>query len=674
MPVQNRSFLSDLHELFSSMRFAISLLTVLAIASVIGTVLKQNEPYPNYVIEFGQFWFGVFKPLGLFDVYHAWWFIAILFFLVLSTSLCLFRHTPLMLREMKSYREKATEESLGHFAHHVRGHTEKPTELLASMQQYLSGVGYRFKQKTHDNGDTLLAGKSGSVNRLGYVLTHIGIVVICIGGLIDGNLPLQIQQLFGHKHPETRDIPQSEVPAISRLSPANLSFRGDITIPEGATADVIFINAGEGYYVQDLPFSIHLKKFHIEHYPTGQPKMFASDVVVTDPKTGESVSQTITVNHPLIFRGVAIYQASFGDGGSHLHMSAWNLANPQLPPVKVDGDVKSALSFSENGQKYTLEFSDFRPFNIENFDDAPAKDSKMTVLGVLGAATGKHARNLRNTGPSFEYKVRNAEGVAREYNNYMLPVQIDKHWYMVSGMRTSPGEPYRYLHVPLDAENRLDGFMNLRALVNDENARKAIVAQFVAGALPGDASGEVLRAKLAESAEGVLRIFADGGFDAVAAFLEKNVPEKDREEAATIYLKILEQNVMIAYQMARQQHGKPPVAPSADTIQFVRDSLNAMSDLHYYGAPLYLQLDSFDQVQASGFQLTRSPGRNVVYGGSALLVLGVFAMFYIRERRLWLLVKKDGTTLLSMSCNRKTLDFEQEFERHKQALESRLRG
>jgi hypothetical protein len=50
-------------ELLSSMRFAISLLTVICIASVIGTVLKQHEPAVNYVNQFGPFWaelFGAF--------------------------------------------------------------------------------------------------------------------------------------------------------------------------------------------------------------------------------------------------------------------------------------------------------------------------------------------------------------------------------------------------------------------------------------------------------------------------------------------------------------------------------------------------------------------------------------------------------------------------------------
>ncbi|MEB0015275.1 cytochrome c biogenesis protein ResB, partial [Glaciimonas sp. Cout2] len=56
-----RVWLADAVELLSSMRFAISLLSLIAIASVIGTVLKQNEPMPNYVNQFGPFWFEVFK-------------------------------------------------------------------------------------------------------------------------------------------------------------------------------------------------------------------------------------------------------------------------------------------------------------------------------------------------------------------------------------------------------------------------------------------------------------------------------------------------------------------------------------------------------------------------------------------------------------------------------------
>ena len=48
----------------SSMRFAVSLLCILAIASIIGTVLQQNQPMQNYVVQFGPFWAEIFGFLG----------------------------------------------------------------------------------------------------------------------------------------------------------------------------------------------------------------------------------------------------------------------------------------------------------------------------------------------------------------------------------------------------------------------------------------------------------------------------------------------------------------------------------------------------------------------------------------------------------------------------------
>ena len=93
----------------------------------------------------------------------------------------------------------------------------------------------------------------------------------------------------------------------------------------------------------------------------------------------------------------------------------------------------------------------------------------------------------------------------------------------------------------------------------------------------------------------------------------------------------------------------------------------------FYAAPVYLQLDDFTEVKASVLQVTRSPGKAVVYLGCVFLVLGVFAMFYIRERRLWVWIRDaapgdaggDGQgahALMAMSTQRKTLDFEREFE------------
>jgi cytochrome c biogenesis protein len=97
-----------------------------------------------------------------------------------------------------------------------------------------------------------------------------------------------------------------------------------------------------------------------------------------------------------------------------------------------------------------------------------------------------------------------------------------------------------------------------------------------------------------------------------------------------------------------------------------------LADAFFYGAPVYLQLKGFDEVKASVFQVTRSPGKNVVYLGCLLLVLGVFSMIYIRERRLWIWIRPDaqgGThALMAMSTQRRSLDFDKEFEQLKGRL------
>ena len=69
-------------------------------------------------------------------------------------------------------------------------------------------------------------------------------------------------------------------------------------------------------------------------------------------------------------------------------------------------------------------------------------------------------------------------------------------------------------------------------------------------------------------------------------------------------------------------------------------------------------------MQASVFEVARAPGKNIVYLGCAFLILGVFAMLYVRERRIWVwLAPRDGQThaTMALSTNRKTMDGDVEF-------------
>jgi cytochrome c biogenesis protein len=144
--MRHRSTSRALYELLSSMRFAISLLTILGIASIIGTVLKQNEPYNNYLNQFGPFWFPVFEKLELYSVYNSVWFLTILGFLVLSTSTCIVRQTRPMLRDMRSFREGARESSLAQFQHHARLGTSLDADAARqATEAYLARAGFKVR-------------------------------------------------------------------------------------------------------------------------------------------------------------------------------------------------------------------------------------------------------------------------------------------------------------------------------------------------------------------------------------------------------------------------------------------------------------------------------------------------------------------------------------------------
>ena len=106
----------------------------------------------------------------------------------------------------------------------------------------------------------------------------------------------------------------------------------------------------------------------------------------------------------------------------------------------------------------------------------------------------------------------------------------------------------------------------------------------------------------------------------------------------------------------------------------------SLSDAHHYPAPMAFELKDFTQVQASVFQVARTPGKTIVYLGCAFLILGVFAMLYVRERRVWVWLapqnQADGTAdsaagshaTMALSTNRKTMDGDKEFEMLKTKL------
>jgi cytochrome c biogenesis protein len=677
------------------MRFSISLLSLISIASVIGTVIKQNEPAINYVNQLGPFWSQVFAVVGITQVYSAWWFLVILAFLVVSTSLCIARNAPKILADLRQYKEHLAPKNLQSFHH--RGQADLPGDLaqaFAHVTQALSGQGWRAKVQERPGLGRMVAARKGAVNKLGYIAAHSAIVLICIGGLLDGDLVVRMQMWWQNKSSYSGEGFLRDVPAQHRLGPNTLSFRGNIEVPEGSRRSAAIINQKNGVVVQDLPFDIELKRFVVDYYSTGMPRLFSSEIVVHDHATGSATPATVKVNEPAFHSGVAIYQSSFDDGGSGL--------NFQVLPMHADGHeetmkgrVGTQTALPGNlAPELTVEFTGLRVINVENFSEPQTQATDVRSVNLvdrlnqhLGSGVKSNATKvLRNVGPSVSYKLRDAANQAREFNNYMLPVELDGQRVFLAGMRDTPSEPFRYLRIPVDDADSPHGWVRLRRALLDPQQRSLTVARFVQTQTNTQAIQPEMAASLKVLAETTMSLFVGAkitpdpqggtplrGLAALAMHVQTNVPPADQERISGLMLKVLSGCLFDILNSTRRAATLAPLQGQETATQtFLTQSLVALSDSMDYTAPVLLTLTDYQQIQASTFQVTRSPGKTIVYLGCICLIIGVFAMLYIRERRLWIWLEPLGTQntriSVAMSTTRRTLDMDAEFNALKTVL------
>ncbi|WP_294949258.1 cytochrome c biogenesis protein ResB [Sulfurivirga sp.] len=644
------------YDFLGSMNLAVTLLVMLAIASVIGTVVKQGEAFPDYVIKFGPFWAEVFDKLGIFNIYSTAWFVIVILFLILSTSVCVVRHVPVFVREMRSWAERLSAHALQHQPNHDTlqcTQTPRAKTVIAMLHQQ------GFRTRTHDRDDgTLITARKGQWNRLGYFLTHVGIIVILAGAVVDSNLMLKYRVLTGEAEPETRNVNLNEVNPRAILPPDNISFRGSVTIPEGKKADFIFLPYDRGYFVQKLPFTLAVKDFRIDYYDTGMPKSFNTDLVLIDKQTGEKIEKTISVNHPLIYGNIAIYQSSFSDGGSLLKVKVWPLFAHTMKPVELDTAVNRTEVLETSRGRWRLEFDDFKLFNI-----VPAEPEEQKKTG----------KKTHNNGPKIVYKVRNDQGIAWEYETYMQPNRQQGRWFFISGVRKSVAEPYRYLFIPADDKRSLKRFFDFLQLLNNDKARLKLLAGFVRNNPAFKDLSIREQAMQIQLWQNLLQLFRTAGFRGIDDFIAKNVPEKERKQAREFYLGQLSSALQTLYVEMLKAQGRIQSRKDLTDFdkQWFEDAIVAINSLPAYGPQLFLQLESFRQIQASGIQVTKSPGKDIVYFGSLMLTLGVFLMFYLRYQRVWVLIQPDDRrVIIAARDGKNTPEMARTFSRLRDQLKS----
>jgi cytochrome c biogenesis protein len=268
-------FGDTLWKFFASVRLTVVLLLTLAITSIIGTLIPQNADQASYIAKFGITMLRIFMVLDLTDMYHSTWFRFFMGMLTVNILVCSFDRLSATL---KIVFVKNPIFSLSRFQA-LPGKEEflsarSPVELIEKYRPHIEKRFGYVRVDTTDEGKCIFAEK-GRWSRLSFYLVHLSIVFLLLGGLIGS--------IFG--------------------------FDGFVNIPVGeSVAEVRLTNSPNRI---PLGFSIRCDDFSVSFYETGQPKEFRSRLsLIEDEKV--ILSQDIIVNSPLRFRGINIFQSSYG--------------------------------------------------------------------------------------------------------------------------------------------------------------------------------------------------------------------------------------------------------------------------------------------------------------------------------------------------------------------------
>ena len=298
-------------------------------------------------------------------------------------------------------------------------------------------------------------------------------------------------------------------------------------------------------------------------------------------------------------------------------------------------------------------------FNVEN--TAAGEAAQHDVRSVA------QPKQFQNVGPTISFKLRDAAGQAHEYVNYMLPLEREGAKFFATGERSDINAPYRWLMLPADQNNKLDSFMALRATLMQPEKRAQIVQTAVSNV------NENMRGDFKLAVENLLRQFAEGGYIAINEHIQQNVPAEAQKKTGEIMYQILYSSMDVALTQALNDFRLPPMAAGEARNRFILNSMDGYTALTRFQSPVLLQMDTFKQVNMSGLQMTKSPGASLVYLGSVLLVLGTIFMFYIREKRAWLLFNRAGEIRFAMSATRSERELAHEFPEHLAKLETLAR-
>jgi cytochrome c biogenesis protein len=275
-------------------------------------------------------------------MYHSWWFVSLLTLFTFNLICCTINRFPGFLRFIKQKDRDLDEKFLKTLPLkknlRLKTFNEHSKALLSDV------VKKYFHQPTTQQSSTdsiSLFAEKGKYTRLSFYITHLGIVFIIIGGML-----------------------------------GNLGYQGYMQVVEGKTNNTLFLRGTN--QPKTLDFDIRCDEFEVTFYGNSQrPKDFTSKLTIIDG--GKEVKQkVIQVNDPLQYKGVWIYQSSYGTAPDQgvVTVGVTPTGGTQQKTKQYPIDVEGRVSLKEEG--YELEVKRFVPdFTLGKNNEVVSRSQEM---------------------------------------------------------------------------------------------------------------------------------------------------------------------------------------------------------------------------------------------------------------------------------------------------------
>ena len=276
-----QSSFDKLLQFFSSLKCGLTLLGLLGTAMILGTLILQRPMAQEGQIEqvYAPQIVRLFNAVGLFDVFHTWWFILLLGLLGANITLASIERFPQVWRlyARPHFLADAAFIRALPFQREIPLGAHTPREAMGLAAHKLKDLGYSPRADILPKG-TLYVEKHRLVRLAPYVV-HASLLIIFAGAILDG----------------TR------------------GYKGFVNLRPGMSTDVIDPLTEPGPR-RHLDFTVRCDATGMEAYADGSPRQYWSQLAVLE--NGREVARKkIYVNDPLTYKGVRFFQASYVPSG-----------------------------------------------------------------------------------------------------------------------------------------------------------------------------------------------------------------------------------------------------------------------------------------------------------------------------------------------------------------------